>query len=151
TYHRVSGDDLADEIREIVEDARQLGQSFIVRPRGPVLQLDDCDQRAACILEPFAFVTVETSEKNYQCWLSFKDDQDKAEARARLFAGLRDLAPGVNPGANGAIRWPGSINCKPERNGWRVRIHSINPGRIVTPSELEDAGLLADPPPITEY
>jgi hypothetical protein len=150
-YNPATADELAADIMELIGDAERGGVSLVVRVRGPVLQLDDCNAEAALLLEPFAFVTIETSANNFQCWLSFNDDWDKAEARGRLFARLRELAPGVNPGAGGATRWPGSINAKPERNGWRVRVDSINPGRIVTPSELEDAGLLGDPPPATEW
>src|SRR5262249_12644920 len=136
---------------ELIGDAERGGVSLVVRVRGPVLQLDDCDASAALLLEPFSFAVIETSANNFQVWLAFNDEWDKAEARARLFARLRELAPGANPGAGGAVRWPGSINAKPERNGWRVRVDSVNPGRIVTPSELEDAGLLGDPPAATEW
>src|SRR5262249_20761703 len=136
----------------LIGDAERGGVSLIPRARGPVLQLDDCDINTAILLDPFAFLTVETSRANYQCWLAFNDNADKDAVRNRLFKGLRDLLPGskVNHGAGGATRWPGSINFKPERDGFRVRVHSANPGRIMTPSELEEAGLLADPPPETE-
>jgi hypothetical protein len=145
-YHRTTGETLAAEISEIVGDAERGGDSFIIRARGPVLQLDDCEPITASLLEPFAFAVIETSRSNYQVWLAFNDDEDKAAARDRLFAGVKSILPStINSGSGGATRWPGSINFKPERNGWRVQIHSLAPGRIVTPSELEDAGLLADP------
>jgi hypothetical protein len=149
-YHLVNADEFAAEVTELVGDAERGGVSFVARVRGPVLQLDDCDSEVALLLEPFTFVVIETSKNNFQCWLAFKDERDKAEARACLFAGLRKLAPGVNHGAGGAVRWPGSINAKPSRNGWRVRVDSANLGRFVTPSELDDAALLGDPPALAE-
>src|SRR5262249_52812947 len=39
---------------------------------------------------------------------------------------------------------------KPNRNGHCVCVDSVNSARFVTPSELDDAGLLGDPPPATE-
>jgi hypothetical protein len=155
--NHVTVQQLAQDLPELIGDAERGGVSLVVRVTGKelpsegILQLDDCNSSAAKLLAPFAFLTVETSPNNYQCWLAFHDDDDKAAARERLLAGLCEMFPGLDrlklPGAGGAIRWPGSINSKPERDGWRVRIHSINPGRRITPSELDDAGLLADPRP----
>jgi hypothetical protein len=141
----ISVEEFARSLPKTIAFAEEKGRSLIARVRGPVLQIDDCDSNTASLLHPFAFLTVETSERNYQCWLAFRDEEDKEEAGERLFRGLRELLPTkANPGAGGAMRWPGSINFKPERNGWRVRVHSADLGRFVTPSELDDAGLLAD-------
>src|SRR5262245_19474361 len=145
--HPMTLEELSAQLPELIAEAERGGVSVIVCINGPFLQLDDCDAEAVKLLSPFGFITVETSANNYQVWFAFKTEEDKAAARDRLFAQLKNLAPGVNPGANGAMRWPGSINFKPGRNQWRVRIHSVNYGRIVTLSELDDAGLLADPEP----
>jgi hypothetical protein len=145
-YDRTTGEKLAGEISEMVHDAERGGDSFIVRARGSVLQLDDCEGITASLLQPFAFAVIETSRGNFQAWLAFNEPEDKAFVAERIFKGVQSIIPStINHGAGGAIRWPGSINQKPERNGWRIRIHSLNPGRFVTPSELDDAGLLADP------
>jgi hypothetical protein len=143
--HSMTTEQFKAELPELIADAERGGVSLIARVRGPVLQIDDCDIEAVKLLEPYAFITIETSQDNFQVWFAFKDDDDKVVCRDRLFARLKEIAPGVNPGAGGALRWPGSINFKPGRNNWRVRIHSINQGRITTPAELDDAGLLADP------
>jgi len=143
--HRMTSEQFEAELPELIADAERGGVSFIARVRGPVLQLDDCDAEAVKLLKPFSFMVEETSENNYQTWLAFKDDQDKGEIRDDLFRRLREIAPGVNCGSGGATRWPGSINFKPERNGWRVRLVYVNQGRVTTPAELDDAGLLADP------
>jgi hypothetical protein len=144
-YHRTTGPDLAEEISGIVQDAESYGDSFIVRARGSVLQLDDCEGITASLLQPFAFAVMETSRDNYQVWLAFNEPEDKAFVAERIFKGVQNIIPStINHGAGGAIRWPGSINFKPSRNEWRIRIHSLAPGRFVTPSELDDAGLLAE-------
>jgi hypothetical protein len=156
-YTHTTIGEFATELTELISDADRGGVSFVVRVEGDglteagKLQIDDCDEAATSLLSPFAFAIIETSDKNYQCWLAFHDEEDKEAARDRLFEYLRDRAPSANPGSGGAVRWPGSINFKPERNGWRVRVHSMNLGRYTTPSELDDAGLLADPLPATDW
>lgn len=147
---------LKAELDDLVFDARQGGASFIVRIRGP-LQIDDCTREEMEFLSRFAFASFETSPNNFQTWLAFADDDDKATARDRLFAGLRQLFPGtkLNAGSGGAIRWPGSLNLKPNRrlpdgSAWSVRMVHAEPGRIVTPSELDEFGLLADIEPVSQ-
>lgn len=149
-YHEAEADEFGAEIGELIGDAERGGVSLVARVRGPVLQIDDCNAEAALLLEPFSVVVIETSKDNFQCWLAFHDEWDKADASARLFLGLRKLKLQGNHGAGGATRWPGSINQKPSRNGFRVRVDFVNAGRFVTPSELDDAGLLGDPPPPVE-
>jgi hypothetical protein len=145
-YHEVEADEFGAEIEELIGDAERGGVSLVARVRGPVLQIDDCNAEVALLLEPFSFFVEETSANSFQVWLAFRDEWDKAEVAARLFVRLRELKLEGNPGAGGATRWPGSVNAKPSRNGWRVRVDSVNPSRFVTPSELEDVGLLGDPP-----
>src|SRR5262245_30851643 len=142
--HKVSTEQFKGEVGEMILDAERGGVSLIARVRGNILQIDDCDAEATELLKPFAILIQETSENNFMLWLAFKDEQDKCDCRDRLFTRLKEIAPGANPGSGGATRWPGSINQKPGRRGWRVRLVYTNPGRTVTPIELEDAGLLAD-------
>lgn len=124
--------------------------SIVGRVRGSVLQIDDCDRATASLLERFAFITIETSPANFQCWLAFKDDADKAATRQRLFRGLKAILPQTqaNHGSGGAVRWPGTFNHKLNRRQAdgsypMVRVVCANLGRVVTPSELDDFGLLA--------
>lgn len=124
--------------------------SIVGRVRGPVLQIDDCDEMTASLLRHFAFVVIETSPANFQCWLAFKDDTDKEATRQRLFRGLKTLLPQTqaNHGSGGAVRWPGTTNHKPNRQQADgsyplVRVACVNRGQVVTPSLLDEVGLLA--------
>lgn len=122
-------------------------RSFIARIRGPLLQIDDCDEHTVLRFELFALFVAETSPQNFQVWLAFKDEEDKEAAAKRLFTGKNGaLAGGLkgNRGSSGAIRWAGSRNFK--RDGAPlVRLDSVQMGRITTPAELDDAGLLDAP------
>lgn len=141
---------LLESLPTMKDQAERDHLSIVGRIRGPVLQVDDCDRQAALLLSSFAFVTFETSPKNFQCWLAFKDDDDKEAAASRLIAGLKIILPDTqaNKGSGGAIRWPGTKNHKPNRQQADgsypvVKVGRVQLGRTVTPSELDDAGLLA--------
>lgn len=154
-YHEVTAGVFASEVTDLVGDAERGGVSFVVRPRipeesGAILHLDDFDAESALLLGPFAFLVKETSDDSFHLFLAFKDPWDKADAASRLFPRLEELKLSGNHGSGGATRWSGSVNAKPSRNGFRVRVDSVNAGRFTTPSELDDAGLLADPPAPTE-
>ncbi|MBP6820816.1 MAG: hypothetical protein KA368_04705 [Acidobacteria bacterium] len=139
-----------EELPTVKTRAERDRLSIVGRVRGPVLQIDDCDQATTSLLQQFAFATFETSPKNFQCWLAFKDDDDKEAAASRLIAGLKIILPDTqaNKGSGGAIRWPGTKNHKPNRQQADgsypvVKVGRVQLGRTVTPSELDDAGLLA--------
>jgi hypothetical protein len=133
-------------------------ESFIMRPEGaPLIQFDDCGASERDLLEPFAFLVEETSPENYQSWLALPSgtgEEERKRVRDRLLKGALLGSP-ANVGAGGATRWPGSLNCKPERrcvdgSFSRVRLITAKYNRIVTVAELEQAGLLAnvdDPAP----
>lgn len=127
--------------------------SLIVRIRGTDLgepcQLDDLTEAEADFLRPFSFLSVETSPGSFQNWLAFKEAGDKDETRTRLLQGMKILFPEtrINPGSGGAVRWPGTPNFKPSRKlqdspSPLVRIAFVNPGRFITPAELDQIGLL---------
>jgi hypothetical protein len=120
-------------------------ESLIVRPEGaPFVQLDDLSAEARARVESFSFLSVETSAGNFQAWVALSSEAAREATRRRLVAGA-----GADRGASGAMRWPGSINQKPGREGFKVRLVHMTPGRIATVAELEAAGLLApvSPPP----
>jgi hypothetical protein len=118
-------------------------QSFIVRPKGaPFVQLDDLDAAKLARVEPFAFLSVETSPGNFQAWIALSSEDVYERLRRRLVRGI-----GADRGASGAMRWPGSVNHKPGRDGFKVRLVHTTPGRIATEQELEAANLLAPVPP----
>lgn len=138
-----------------VERNNQAEESLIVRPTGAALiQIDECAERECELLANQAFLVAETSPANYQVWLalpSATSDDERKQVRERLIRGA--LAGGAaNVGAGGAMRFPGSRNCKAERRQPdgsfpRVRLSAVNYGRVVTTAELERAGLLAEPLP----
>jgi hypothetical protein len=137
---------------ELVERTEQGAESLIIRPRGGALiQLDDCSLELAERLEPFVFMTFETSPDNYQAWIALPEETSEAElkaVRSRLLTVLDET--GANGGAYGAMRWPGSINRKPSRNGFRVRLHRVWLSAYCTVAELEAAGLLAPVAPVPQ-
>lgn len=128
--------------------ARETRQSFIVGlPRNRnFIQVDDADPATVERLESFSFLTIETSPKNYQCWLAIAGNQNTDEIRRRLFEGLKRANLNGNQGATWALRWPGSQNFKPNRQQFRIKVESSQTGRRVTVSELEASGLLPELP-----
>jgi hypothetical protein len=128
---------------------REGAESLIIRPRGAsTIQIDDCSPAVVEQLQPFSFLTVETSSDNFQVWLALPvgtSEEELKQIRSRLLEYLKPT--GANGGAYGAVRWAGSINRKPERNGFRVRLRFVAPAHVVTGAELEGAGLLESPSP----
>ncbi len=125
--------------------AAAAGESFIVRPEASnLIQLDDLSSDALERIEPFAFLALETSPDNFQAWVSVSVESEARPAlRRRLIAGL-----GGDSGASGAMRWPGSLNCKPSRRLLdgsfpAVRLFWFSNHAGITPEQLEVAGLLA--------
>jgi hypothetical protein len=144
-YKTLDGLSLRKNLQGFVERTERKLESLIIRPRGgSVIQLDDCPAGVAKYLEPYAFLIFETSPDNYQTWLAFPNETSEEELKAvrlRLLAALKET--GSNGGAFGAMRWPGSINRKPSRNNFRVRLRQIKISAYCTAAELEAAGLLA--------
>jgi hypothetical protein len=163
-FQAVLKDDRTGDVAEVTHDAsslrKHLGdylarnaagrESLIIRPRGaPLIQVDDLDAATLARLQPFAFLTIETSPGSYQAWIALHsgDAPALADVRSRLLAGLAGTG---NGGSYGALRFPGSLNCKPNRlradgTAPRVRLMAAS-ARRVTAKELEAAHLLAPPP-----
>lgn len=139
--------DLVTNLEQGIDWCEKRGFSFIVRPRGGALiQVDDCDTDTYAELLPFCFFAEETSQGNYQVWLALPagtSPQEVEKVRKRLLKKL-ELSSG-NGGAYGATRWVGSINFKPNRNRFRVRLIYAGDGDFTSVEELENAGLLAEP------
>jgi hypothetical protein len=121
--------------------------NVIVRPHSPqadLIQLDDLKPADLDRVKSAAFLVIETSQGNFQAWVAAAGKPDKELAR-RLRKGT-----GADPSASGATRVAGSANYKQKYapNFPIVAIRSAQPGRTVTPAELESLGLLAqaDPP-----
>lgn len=123
--------------------------SFIVRPRDAALiQVDDVTGETLERVKASAFLIAETSANNFQAWIALPPETDP-ETLSALRRRVLDRI-GADSGASGAMRWPGSINHKPERDGFRVRLRYAQAGRTVTASELDSAGLLAPAPRLTK-
>ncbi len=138
--------ELAAWMPDLLKDCGARRRSLIMRPvASNFIQADDLSRATVERLQPFAFMTVETSAGNYQAWIALPRDvetDERSALRRRLLDGV-----GADRGASGAMRWPGSINFKKGRNQFMVRLVSSNPGRVATVAELEAANLLAPVPP----
>ena len=117
--------------------------SIVVRPHGEELtlvQLDDLDASALERLKGVAFLTLATSPGNHQAWVAISGAQDGKELARRLRKGT-----GADLSASGATRVAGTVNYKakyaPEFP--TVAIVDAHPGRIVTPEQFDQLGLLA--------
>jgi len=137
-----------------VEQAGGEYWSMAVRPRSERVtfwQVDDATRETCERLRAVSFLQIETSPGNYQCWLAIGDEREKEELDATRKRFLRVVSRiGGNGGSYGALRWPGSVNHKPERNQAdgsqpTVRIVHLEMGRVTTVAELAGLGLLAPP------
>ncbi len=148
-------EEAARKLPEFIERNSAGDESFIMRPvGGALIQVDDLGAAERDLLQPFSFLVAETSPANFQSWLALPKETGEEErklVRDRLIGGVL-LGKTGNKGAGGALRFPGSLNCKPERRGAdgsfpRVRLAACTLDRFVTVAQLEHAGLLARRPP----
>lgn len=120
-----------------------------------IIQCDDCPPEALEAFAPFSFLQVATSPGNGQSWIALADGLNAEEYRDLRFRLFAERAPfgklGVNGGAHGSLRWPGSLNHKPKRryaDGESPRVQLLRSAlrQVVTVAELEAAGLLGASP-----
>src|SRR4051812_230645 len=143
----VSLAELARTLPGLLDTATRSERNVIVRPHGAgiaFLQLDDLAAERLPALAPAVFLALETSPGNFQAWLALPGSEDKEFAR-RVRRGT-----GADATASGATRVAGSLNFKDKYapNFPRVQIHSTEPGRVTSPAELEQLGLVA---PLEEF
>jgi hypothetical protein len=133
-----------------IQRSEQESISVCLRPRdGVLIQIDDCSAEVLARLRSFSFVGIETSVGSFQPWLALPkgtSENERLAVRERLLRQLKDT--GANGGAFNSVRFPGSLNVKEKYKAAlgeypRVRLVYTSPGRIVTPLELDHAGLLA--------
>ncbi|MBA3765385.1 MAG: hypothetical protein H0W99_00070 [Acidobacteria bacterium] len=131
-----------------------------VRAWGPLIQVDDCSREVMERLKPFAFFIEQTSPDNWQVWLALpaagyvgadgKRNDALVAVRTRLFKKLKQDGTTANGGAHGSTRLPGSLNIKEKFLSLpsfpRIRLEYVSLGRVVTPEELDAAGLLMPAP-----
>jgi hypothetical protein len=141
-FETLTGGEFSAYLPALLQRSAKQGRSLIVRPvASNLIQADDLSRATVERVQSFAFMTVETSADNFQAWIALPSDigtDERGALRRRLLDGL-----GADRGASGAMRWPGSINFKPGRGQFMVRLVSSNPGRVATVAELETSGMLA--------
>ena len=98
-------DQLRTAMPGILAHANRSQQNVIIRPRGPVIQLDDLDEAAIERLRPVSFLVLRTSPRNHQAWVAVADADEDFARRLRKGAG-------ADSAASGATRVSGSINFK---------------------------------------
>lgn len=147
-------DDLLASCPALVARSEQRSQSITLRVwGGSIVQTDDCTREVMERLLPFSFFVAETSPENFQAWIALPPDladDSRRDVRERLLRRFKERGEGANGGANGAVRLPGTLNAKMKYRQSlghfpRVALTHVELGRIATPLELEQAGLLAAP------
>jgi hypothetical protein len=124
------------------------GGNLILRPYTPpavvLVQLDDLEQKQLERVRPAAFLTLQTSPGNYQAWIA-------VEGGDREFTGRLKRGTGADLSASGSVRMAGTANYKRKYKAEfpTVTIDDLQPGRLVTPAQLESMGLVAPPKPDT--
>ncbi len=146
----VSAANLLAKVESYIKRSEQQSESVCLRPQdGALIQIDDSDASTLALLQPFSFLTIETSPGNFQAWIALHPDtnEDKRrEIRDRLLRRLKET--GANGGAFNSVRLPGALNAKEKYRASmgeypRVKLVRVMRGRFVTQIELEHAGLLA--------
>jgi hypothetical protein len=155
----ITGAQIKLRLPQYIKRNRAQGHNVALRAWGAIIQVDDCTAQIMEHLKPFAFLITETSPGNYQVWLALPkpfigaDGKISAEGKAlrtRLMKKFQENGEPANGGAYGSTRLPGTLNIKEKYQGSFPQIHVVYVamGRIVTPEELEQAGLLADAPAV---
>lgn len=117
--------------------------SLVVRPHSEtsmLIQLDDLKAGTLAPLHGVAFLTLRTSPGNYQAWVAVAGLTDPKDFARRLRKGAQ-----ADISASGATRVAGTLNYKRKYEpGFPVVVlEEAHPGRIVTPAQVQQLGLLA--------
>ena len=141
---RLSIRELCRKLPKYIQQNRTMPHSLIICPIADhVIQVDDCVGDSLERIRPYVSNPLprhlRAITKRMWSYLKTLSKLERTAIRSRLLP----MLPGVDRSASGPMRWPGSINHKPERNGFSVRIVESHPGRYVRIGELEAAGLLS--------
>ena len=128
-----------------------------MRAWGAIIQVDDASAEVYERLKPFAFAAIETSPGNFQVWLALPKSFIRADGeiseegkalRKRLLKKFEAGGETANGGAYGSTRLPGTFNIKEkyQPDFPQIQLTHVCMGRIVTPEELDAAGLLSPAP-----
>jgi hypothetical protein len=140
-------------------DGRTLmaGENLIIRPIGhcgdgteavTFVQLDDLRAEQLDHVRAASFLIIATSPGNHQAWIAVsgveKSDSKDFVRRVRKAVGDADMS------ASGATRVAGSVNYKVKYGPDYPTVSIVYgiPGRVMTPEQLANMGLLAAPEPV---
>lgn len=137
---------LRRQMPQLLESATRRQQNLIVRPKhahAGLVQLDDLRGELVERLNSVAFLILATSTGNYQIWVAVPEYTPEFARRLRQ-------GSGADPGASGATRLAGSLNCKRKYAPHfpAVEIVQATPQLTVTAAALEHLGVVAPPEPI---
>jgi hypothetical protein len=147
---RQSVSQLKNSLPKLFPGAAERQNSIIVRPYADqthFIQLDDLDEAGLKRVGEAAFLTLRTSPGNHQAWVAVSDLSSGEVAKD--FARRLRKGAGADPSASGATRVAGTTNYKRkyEPDFPTVAINSSSPDRILTTSQLDALGLVAQVEP----
>jgi len=147
---RQSVSQLKNSLPKLFPGATARQNNIIVRPHADqmhFIQLDDLDEPSLKRVGEAAFLTLRTSPGNHQAWVAVSDLPSGEVAKD--FARRLRKGAGADPSATGATRVAGTTNYKRkyEPDFPTVMISSSYPGRILTISQLDALGLVAQVEP----
>jgi hypothetical protein len=127
------------------------GENVIIRPIGPgvaFVQLDDLKtQEQIDHVRPAAFIIHETSPGNRQAWIAVSGVPEGKEQFKEFTRRVRRAVGANDKSASHATRLAGTENWKTKYlpNPPTVTILEAHPGRTMTPAQLDELHLLAEP------
>jgi len=137
---------------KLPDDSRAMaGENVIIRPMGSgvaFVQLDDLKtQEQIDRVRPAAFIIHETSPGNRQAWIAVSGVPEGKEQFKEFTRRVRRAVGANDKSASHATRLAGTENWKTKYlpNPPTVTILEAHPGRMMTPAQLEELHLLAEP------
>ncbi len=126
------------------------GENLIIRPIPEdivFVQLDDLNAEQLDKVRPAAFLIHQTSPGNHQAWVAVSGVSEEPKEFIRR---VRKAVGEFDKSASGSTRIAGSANWKIKYlpNPPMVSIVQGIPGRIMTPEDLQQLNLLAEPEPV---
>jgi len=141
----------------MLPDGRRMlaGENLIMRPTGAhtaFVQLDDLQPEQLERLRQAACIIHATSPGNYQAWIAVSGLPEGEGAFKEFTRRVRKAVGGNDKSASHATRVAGTENFKAKYGPTfpTVTIVEAHPGRVMSPKQLEELGLLAAPEPVNE-
>lgn len=129
------------------------GENLILRPIGAgtaFVQLDDLNAEQLDRIRPAVFIIHATSPGNYQAWIAVSGVPEGKQQFKEFTRRVRKAVGGTDKSASHATRVAGTENFKLKYAPAfpTVTIVETHPGRVLTPEQLEELGLLARSEPL---